>query len=174
MNGFDIDGKNAYDRNPEGNALSKILVVVNHKTSDEFKQFKESHIDTKYDLLFIDDYSRMNYGKFNTQQEIINFRENMVKGFKMYDEIIRLDRPIVYDKTCMFKTDIYGYDIGRFDNTRCQLTIEEMRELTRKAGGNAFNTLGYMKKIPEHIIKDREQHKVIPFFRYIDEGLYIL
>lgn len=174
LNGFDIDGKNAYDRNPEGNALSKILVVVNHKTSDEFKQFKESHIDTKYDLLFIDDYSRMNYGKFNTQQEIINFRENMVKGFKMYDEIIRLDRPIVYDKTCMFKTDIYGYDIGRFDNTRCQLTIEEMRELTRKAGGNAFNTLGYMKKIPEHIIKDREQHKVIPFFRYIDEGLYIL
>lgn len=173
--GFDEPDQkqNAYDLNPEARPGAKILVVANLKTNKKFREFKESHKDVIYDVCWIDDYSTLNHARFTNPQQVIEYRESLLKNLPMYDEIIRCDDPIVIpeddDWGFSFKMDIAGHDIGRFDNTHFQMTIEQMSELTLKLGGNAFNTLGYVKKIPPNV-----GMYLMPFFRGVSEGVYVL
>jgi tetratricopeptide (TPR) repeat protein len=177
--GFDEPDQkqNAYDLNPEARPGAKILVVANLKHNEKFRQFKETHKDVIYDVCWIDDYSTLNHGVFTNPQQVIDYRESLLKNLPMYNEIIRCDDPVAIPNfeglSFSFKMDIAGYDIGRFDNTHFQMTITQMHELTLKLGGNAFNTLGYVKKIPLDLLQKIQMYPM-PFFRSVSEGVYVL
>lgn len=187
-NAYDLNKKNQYSSNNEENG-NEFVVITSRIVDPEYIEFKKNSIrldddSINYSVFFYDDITEYSpvFDSMKSVDDLESYfqsrlehhiKSNITKTFKYflngYKE--RLSS-LKNDSSFFFKKDLIGYDVGRFDNTRFNMTKEEMVRKCKELGGNCFNTYGFVKKI-ENVTNINSKLVNVKLCRGMGEGFYV-
>lgn len=189
-NAYDLAGREQYAASgtvstitEEEKKKKKTVVITTKKLNQAYKLFKEENQSLKYSVVFIDDFcdiivevNEILKEKIDDKEKIQKIVQTKRKKFnnnnktEEYIELYDIEKDFLVKTDCNFfrlGKDFFGSDIAKFTD----LTIPELKQKTIELGGNAFNTLGYIKK---GALNSDDDLTNLPFIRNFEEGLYFI
>lgn len=171
-NAYELNEKDQYGKNKEEKFI-KVLASLEDIGTEKLKKIKDKYVKELFKIEFVDDFGSIVLDEsYDTIEKCIKkniedsaFTESesnkTISLYTSFNTILGNNSPFKF----YFKKDIFGYDIARFRG----LSIKELEQKTIELGGNAFNSLGFIKKIEKPFTLN-----YLPLLRNKFEGIYII